>query len=62
MLKVKCCKDAKSAVYYMRKRKEFCLQFEGEEWWAIIKYCPWCGKHLDTFSVDYDTTQEMDSM
>lgn len=62
MLKVKCCKDSKSAIHYMQKRKEFCLKFEGEDWWAIIKYCPWCGKELDTFSVDYDTTQEMDSM
>lgn len=46
----------------MRKRKEFCLQFEGEEWWAIIKYCPWCGKHLDTHVVDYDTTLEMEKI
>ena len=62
MLKVKCCKDGKEVVRYMRKRKEFCLSFEGEDWWAIIQYCPWCGTKLDTFHVDYDTTLEMDKV
>jgi len=62
MLKVKCCKNGKEVVKYMPKRKEFCLQFEDEEWWAIIQYCPWCGKLLNQSLVDYDTTLEMDKI
>lgn len=57
-----CCADGKQVIYFFENRKEYYLQYNGQDWWAIIKYCPWCGKHLDTFSVDYDTTQEMDKL
>ncbi len=42
-----CCEDGKQVIHFFEKRKEYYLQYEGQDWWAIIKYCPWCGKRLD---------------
>lgn len=42
-----CCADGKQAIYFFENRKEYYLQYNRQDWWAIIKYCPWCGKKLD---------------
>ena len=42
-----CCSQGKEAIYYFKNRKEYYLAYEGEDWWIITKYCPWCGKRLD---------------
>jgi hypothetical protein len=55
-----CCKDGKQVIYFFEKRKEYYLQYEGQDWWAIIKFCPWCGKKLDILSMFDDKTLEMD--
>jgi len=48
-----CCKNGSEVIFYFQKRKEYYLQYAGQDWWVIINYCPWCGKKLDG-----DKTQE----
>ena len=55
-----CCKNGSEAIHYFQNRKEYCLRYEGEEWWIIICYCPWCGKKLDKLPMYDDKTLEMD--
>jgi hypothetical protein len=38
------------------------IMYEGEEWWIIVDFCPWCGVKLDTWHVDYDRTERFEKI
>jgi hypothetical protein len=59
---VKCCEKGNQALHYLHKRKEFMIMYEGEEWWIIVDFCPWCGVKLDTWHVDYDKTERFEKV